>query len=245
MPASLAEIFSSIQGEGIYAGVKQVFLRLTGCNLACGYCDTPLPQVVPRCRVERSPGRRDYEYYDNPLDEDTVSRIVHSYGLPLHHSVSFTGGEPLLHPETIRALVPLLRGARRGIYLETNGTRPDELAAVIGLVDIVAMDIKLPSVTGMPPRWEEHSRFLAVASRKEVFVKIVVGEETTEQEIITAARLVETAGADIPLVIQPVTRAGGKLGITPGRLLDFQRIALQKLVDVRVIPQTHKTTGQL
>jgi len=241
----ISEIFSSTQGEGLYAGCRQVFLRLAGCNLQCAYCDTPPPAAPERCRVERTPGQRDFALYENPLSEETTFRIVRSFDLSLHHSVSLTGGEPLLHPDLIRRLVPLLQGTRRGIYLETNGTLPEQLAQVIDLVDIIAMDIKLPSVTGLSSRWEEHRRFLGVACEKEVFVKIVVGSETTDGEMEKAARLIQTAGAGIPLVIQPVTKAGGRIGVSPERLLIFQRIALEKLVDVRVIPQTHKATGQL
>lgn len=229
----------------MYAGCRQVFIRLAGCNLRCAYCDTPLPAAPERCRVEQTPGLRDFAYYKNPMPVETASLVAHSFDLSLHHSVSLTGGEPLLHPETIYKLAPLLRRTRRGVYLESNGTLPEQLAKVIEWVDIIAMDIKLPSATGLSPLWEEHRRFLGVAVAKEVFVKIVAGNETTAGEIEKAAQLVQTAGAGIPLVIQPLTKAGGQIGVSPERLLVFQRIALEKLVDVRVIPQTHKTTGQL
>lgn len=245
MPAFVSEIFSSVQGEGVYAGCRQVFIRLAGCNLRCAYCDTPLPPDPGQCRVELSPGRRDFAQLNNPLTEEQAAETAHSFDLSLHHSVSLTGGEPLLHPHFLEKLAPLLQGTRRGIYLETNGTLTEGLARIIGLVDIIAMDIKLPSVTGLSPMWKEHGRFLEVARWKETFVKIVVGGNTTKEEIEKAVLLVRSAAKDIPLVLQPVTPAGDVEGILPERLHDFQKLAMQELADVRVIPQTHKIIGQL
>lgn len=139
----------------------------------------------------------------------------------------------------------MLKGTKRGIYLETNGTLPDLLSEVIDLVDIVAMDFKLPSVTGLAPFWAEHNRFLKVAVSKKTFVKIVVGENTTGDEIQKAVELIKSTAEDIPLIIQPVSATGHVKGISPAHALDLQAQALKKLADVRIIPQTHKMMGQL
>lgn len=174
-----------------------------------------------------------------------VAAAAAEFNLPLHHSVSLTGGEPLLRTAFIKELVPLLKGARHGIYLETNGTLPKELAKVIDLIDIVGMDFKLPSVSGLPPFWEEHKEFLKIASQKAVFVKVVAGADTTTAEIEAAASLIKEISAGAAMVIQPVSPAGGVRGAAPERLLELQGQALNILTDVRVIPQTHKIMGQL
>lgn len=226
-------------------GCRQVFIRLAGCNLRCAYCDTPLPAAPGQCRVELSPGRRDFAIFNNPLTVEQAAAAARSFNLSLHHSVSLTGGEPLLHPSFIERLAPQLRGTRRGIYLETNGTLPADLARIIELVDIIVMDIKLPCVTGLKPMWEEHGRFLEVARRKETLVKVVVGGSTSSEEIEKAALLIRSIASDVPLILQPVTPSGNVEGILPEKLHYFQELAMQKLADVRVIPQTHKIMGQL
>lgn len=245
MCCPVTEIFSSVQGEGPFVGCRQVFIRLHGCNLHCAFCDTVLCRDPAFCRVEVTPGRRDFKHLPNPLKAGDIAAAVEAFGLSLHHSVSLTGGEPLLRTSLIRELAPLLKGTRRGIYLETNGTLPDELSEVIDLVDMVAMDFKLPSVTGLPPFWDEHRRFLKIAVLKETCVKIVVGEDTTLTEIEKAAELIQSAAAGVPLILQPVSRTGDTRGISPAHALGLQRQALTMLADVRIIPQTHKMMGQL
>lgn len=245
MPAIVTEIFSSIQGEGLLAGCRQIFIRLHGCNLNCSYCDTVFKQEPFYCRVEETPGQRNFKLLPNPLQAKHAAAAAAALDLSLHHSVSLTGGEPLLHTSFIRELAPLLKGTRRGIYLETNGTLPDKLLKVIDLIDIVSMDFKLPSITGLPTFWEKHRQFLKIAASKETFVKTVVGEETTCEEIEKAADLIHSIAADIPLIIQPVSKNEKVMGISPAYALALQEQALKKLVDVRIIPQTHKIMGQL
>ncbi len=243
MFACLQEIFSSVQGEGPYVGYRQIFLRFAGCNLTCAYCDT-LIEPAPACRCELTPGKKDFRFVSNPLTPPQVARMVETLNPAIHHSLSLTGGEPLLHNEFLLELIPLLRGCRLRIYLETNGTLPQELKRLIHLVDIIAMDIKLPGTSRLPPLWDEHRKFLAAARQKEVFVKIVVDEKTSFQELDEALRLLKEAG-EVPLIIQPVTLAGGKLGIGPERMLLLQERALKILPQVRIIPQIHSVLNLL
>ena len=238
MEASMMEIFSSVQGEGPFVGCRQIFLRFAGCNLECAYCDTPGDMRPTHCRVENSLDRKDIIYYKNPVKVGQVVSAVERLKPSIHHSISLTGGEPLLQNEFLLEILPSIKGTRLGVYLETNGTLTGQLESIISMVDFIAMDIKLPGVSGLPPLWEEHKRFLAAAVQKEVFVKVVVGGKTREEEFVQAVRLV--AGiADLPLIIQPVT--GSRFSKpSPGRLLFLQERALEHLPDVRVIPQVHK-----
>jgi organic radical activating enzyme len=245
MPINVTEIFSSVQGEGLLAGCRQVFIRLYGCNLNCSFCDTVYHQKPLYCRLEETPGHRNYKLLPNPLRPENTAAAAATLNLPMHHSVSLTGGEPLLHTSFLKELIPLLKGTRRGIYLETNGTLPDRLLKIIDLIDTVSMDFKLPSTTGLSPFWEQHREFLKIASSKKVFVKIVVGEKTTCDEIEKTAALISEIRTDLPLIIQPVSIKEKVSSMPPAYLLSLQARALKKLFDVRIIPQTHKILKQL
>jgi len=101
MTLKINEIFVSIQGESSLAGFPCVFVRLTGCNLRCSYCDTP------------------YAYEEGEeLTLNEVKERIRSYRIPL---VEITGGEPLLQAETPKLIHSLLDEGYR-VLLETNGS---------------------------------------------------------------------------------------------------------------------------
>ena len=243
MERNIIEIFSSVQGEGKYVGCRQVFVRLEGCNLDCKYCDTEnMPNKHPYCMWEQHPGMRDFKKIKNPLSEDAVFGIVQKMLTESpHQAVSFTGGEPMLHAEFIQKLSRMLDTK---IFLETNGTLHQALGKIIEDIDIISMDIKLPSVV-RGSHWAEHKKFLEIASQKDVYVKVVVSEETTDEEFVQAVGMVAETAPYVWFVIQPVTPFGGCRAISPKRLLDFQSRALASLHEVRVIPQTHRMMNQL
>ncbi len=242
MKAYLREIFSSVQGEGPIIGCRQVFVRFTGCNLSCSYCDTPTDPAPSFCMVEEYPGAGNFVAVENPLDVKRAAALIDGFDLSLHHSVSLTGGEPLMHTDYLLELIPGIKHARRGIYLETNGTLPRQLERIIHLLDYVAMDIKLPGTAGTSPMWEEHRQFLRVAAGRQVCVKIVVNSLTHPREIERAAAIVCEVSDEIPLIIQPVT-SSGRFCLDAASVHSFQLIALNILRDVRVIPQTHVMMG--
>ncbi len=245
MTALIREIFSSVQGEGPYVGCRQVFIRFEGCNLSCRYCDTGRVIETDTCRVEIEPGGRFFLELSNPLSvQDVLDVVMNNYKLSLHHSVSLTGGEPLLQADFLKELLPSLKQTGSLVYLETNGSLPDALRPLIGMVDIVAMDIKLPGTAGCSPLWDEHLHFLSVAKRARLFVKIVMDDLSSISEFEEALELIAGVDDGIPLIIQPMTR-GGKCSLSPGRALGLQAAGLGRLKDVRVIPQVHVMMGQL
>jgi 7-carboxy-7-deazaguanine synthase len=243
------EIFSSFQGEGIYLGERQIFIRFQMCNMNCAYCDSQ-ESLAPQknFRIEETPGKKDFKQYNNPATIDQLSGFIDQLkGQPgLHHSVSLTGGEPLLQVDFLKLLIPKIKEKGLKAYLETNGTMPDRLSEVIDLVDIVAMDFKLPSMTGESDRLQEHKKALEVAASKEVFVKIVIGKQTKPIEIENASKAISEVNGEIPLVLQPVTPVREiKHGPTSEQMFSFHAIAKRHLSRVRVIPQVHKLLGQL
>ena len=241
----LVEIFSSIQGEGLYVGCRQVFVRLAGCNICCRYCDTVNSFVTPpEARVESVPGGRIFHTVANPMSMEIFVRTVDTLCQSPHHSISLTGGEPLLQPAVVLALQPIRKAGTR-LYLETNGTLPEALEHVIDDIDIVSMDFKLPSAMYGKSFWSEHARFLRIAAKRSVFVKVVLTGETLDEEIREIVELIGSVNTSIPLIFQPVTPVNGVPAVAVAHTLRWQEMALQRLRDVRVIPQTHKIMGHL
>jgi 7-carboxy-7-deazaguanine synthase len=116
----VTEIFKSIQGESTFAGLPCVFVRLTGCNLRCHWCDTA------------------YAFHGGqPMSQAQVLARVEELGGSL---VEFTGGEPLLQNEVVPLSGQLLAEGRR-VLVETSGERyvgelPREVVKIV--------DVKCP-----------------------------------------------------------------------------------------------------
>lgn len=220
--AKVADIFSSIQGEGIYTGTPQLFVRFYDCKWNCRFCDTRLTT---------------YEKYTPLQLFHQVKRFRQPY-----HSLCLTGGEPLLQKDFLKEFLRLVKYDGRTVYLETNGILADALAELIKDIDIIAMDLKLPSSTGMEKFWPEHHRFLKVALEKDVFVKIVVCANTQRQDLDQAIKLILRLKAKkIPVVLQPNFFELSRELFAKTRIL--QKYCAQRLDRVEVIPQMHRVTG--
>ena len=132
----IAEIFQSIQGEGPLAGVESVFVRLSGCNLRCWFCDTPYTSFAPEG------------------DAQSCDEVLASIRPHTAQHVVVTGGEPLLFPECVE-LTQRLRDLRQHITIETAGTVFRPVTA-----DLMSISPKLPdSRPRNLPNWtERHER---------------------------------------------------------------------------------------
>lgn len=248
--AHLVEIFASVQGEGPWVGERQLFVRFLGCNLDCLYCDAPATKTKQsHCRIEIEPGSWTFERLPNPFTVAGLMEQLARFGPPsLYHAVAITGGEPLLHDRFLAAWLPLLRENGYAVYLETSGELHTRLKRIASLVDYCAMDIKLPSSSGERPMWDEHRAFLRVCREAgiETFAKVVVGRNSTDEEIEESARIVAEVWPEAPLILQPVTPFGPvKDAPTPAQMLQFQLVAQRITPRVRIIPQTHKLLGAL
>lgn len=116
----ITEIFHSLQGESVTAGLPTVFVRLTGCPLRCQYCDTA------------------YAFHGGkPMDLEQIMERIHSYGC---QHVCVTGGEPLAQP-ACRELMKRLCDAGHFVSLETSGTLS---VADIDTRVMIVMDLKTP-----------------------------------------------------------------------------------------------------
>lgn len=221
--AKIVEIFTSIQGEGPYIGVKQLFIRFSGCNLQCDFCDTN--QTFSGSCIEYTA----QELRDNIQDFD----------LRTIHSISLTGGEPLLWADFLQEFLPLVDNK---IYLETNSTLKNNLEKIIDSIDVISADIKLPSASGIEGSFAIHDEFFKMAKNhcKEIFAKIVFDENILDNEIDHCLKLAEKY--NLPLILQPKTLEG-KISVEPEKILEIFNKFLDNYPNVRLIPQVHKYLG--
>ncbi|MDG6243583.1 MAG: 7-carboxy-7-deazaguanine synthase QueE [Methanolobus sp.] len=238
MFAPLSEVFCSVQGEGPYVGHRQAFVRFTGCNLKCDYCDTPVG-IQEHCRFEAVPGSGIFSNVVNPVSNAAINEMIDSFnGL---HSISLTGGEPLLHAEFIAAL-----NADKPLYLESNMTLPHMAKKVKDCLSYVSGDVKLlPNHLLEDPeshldRTIECFRILKTKKDRDCFCKIVVTKDTQADDIEAVVNTI--SGYISCLILQPVTQK--EMQPYSGYLLDLQNLFLNE-VDTRIIPQTHRMWGCL
>jgi 7-carboxy-7-deazaguanine synthase len=181
----ISEIFYSIQGEGMLAGTPSVFVRTSGCNLRCSWCDTPYTSWQP-------------EGEELALEE-ILARVTRYRA----HYVVVTGGEPMIAPEIV-PLTEALRQMRLHVTVETAGT-------VFAPVDCHLMSIS-PKLSNSTPFEREEGRWAAqhdrLRSRPEVLkrfmaaydyqLKFVVAEE---DDIVEIKALVERVQANPQRVV--------------------------------------------
>jgi organic radical activating enzyme len=243
MKTYLSEIFSSVQGEGPYVGERHLFVRFCGCHRDCIYCDTNTERTES-VLVEKEAGSGNFEQVANPLSVKQLMDIIREVDArKVNRRLALTGGAPLLQANYLSELLPLLSGDGCSIYLETAGDLPKQLKTIIEWIDIVAMDVKLSSVTHEKNTFPAHWQFLKTCRdwNIEVFTKLVLSAETHEGELMEALKGIKKAGGnDTLVVIQPMIRSARTDAVPSGaRLLRWQEKALSVMPNVRVIPQTH------
>lgn len=142
----VAELFYSIQGEGKLAGVPSVFVRASGCNLRCSWCDTPYASWNP-------------EGEDWPID-----RIVSAVDRHPSRYVVLTGGEPLIMPE-IEPLSERLHAAGKHITVETAATVYKPLRLHLASLS--------PKLSNSTPHARDGGRFAAAHERQRIKLPVI------------------------------------------------------------------------
>jgi 7-carboxy-7-deazaguanine synthase len=190
----------------------------------CVWCDTP-----------HAIGDTTRHYDEYALDElmDKISQVWDDC-----HSVSLTGGEPLVQSNFLKVFLPRLRQDNKPNYLETNGIFYKELEEIIEDVDIIAMDIKLPSSAKCQPFFAEHEAFLKIALKKDVFIKTVISSDTEKSDIDKSVDFVSRIDPNVLFILQP-NYFDMHNGVMT-KCLEYQSRCLDRLRNVRIIPQIHK-----
>lgn len=266
--APVMEVFASIQGEGAYVGQPQVLLRLRGCPVRCRWCDTPASLVISshdRARIavpHEDASARFEDPWATPFQAACWIAAVEP-GNP--RTVSVTGGEPLMWPEFLLALKPMI--APRRLHLETAGAHPRALARVLSVVDHVSLDLKPDLDLDAPvelddasneadeapnaaareatPRTREQWKAareacLALVADRDACGKIVISGDRAAEDFLSLLDEVERKAPSLALYLQPVTPMNG-VRAAPRSLIDAVcEMAHDRDLSVRVVPQVHR-----
>lgn len=207
----VAETFLSINGEGLRAGQLAFFIRFTGCNLKCSYCDTQWANV---------PGA---SY--TPMTAEQLYALVMESGAK---NVTVTGGEPLLQEDIYGLLALLCRDPQLSVEVETNGSLPLRPFWDIPDRPAFTMDYKLPE-SGMESSMYPEN--LSLLSRQDT-VKFVCGSGDDlhrARQLILDYRLTDTTNVHLSPVF-------GML--EPDEIVEFMKT--YRMNNVTLQPQLHK-----
>lgn len=234
--ARVSEIFTSIEGEGIFVGKKTMFIRLSGCHLKCRWCDTK---------------------YALPLDSgtdyqiDEIKDVIIKELRPFTYKVNFTGGEPLLQTEAVIELADFIKKQTNlKTYMESSCFDSELFSKVLPYIDICKIEFKTDDSNVVED--EEYDNLLlneirclelAVESNKATYIKIVVTNSTNLESfknlVYNISKRIKPSDI-LGFIIQP------SFGIdqpTVNKLLDTYDIVEPMFPEVRIIPQLHKEIG--
>lgn len=234
--ARVSEIFTSIEGEGIFVGKKTLFIRFSGCHLKCRWCDTK---------------------YALPLDSgteyqmDEIEDLIIRELQPFTYKVNFTGGEPLLQTDAVIKLADFIKKQTNlKTYIESSCFDSELFSKVLPYIDICKIEFKTDDSKVVENEVYDNLLFneikcleLAVESNKTTYIKIVVTNSTNLESfknlVYNISKKIKPSDI-LGFIIQP---SHGVDQPTVNKLLDTYDIVQPMFPEVRIIPQLHKEIG--
>lgn len=231
----LSEVFTSIEGEGVLAGTKTMFVRLAGCPLKCHWCDTPY--AIPMDSGD-----------DVSIEE--VKKIMAGELQPNTYKINFTGGEPLAQADAVIELAKFAKEKGVKTYLESACYDAKKFAKVLPFMDICKVEFKLSDAHATDEKNyptllknELECLEMAVAAGKKPYIKVVVTNSSDPAELagLAAEVFASTNPKNIAgFIIQPSYGVDEPL---LERLFAFYDAVFPLYEQVRVVPQLHKLMG--
>ena len=235
MKVRLFEIFTSIEGEGIFYGTKTLFVRLAGCPFGCFYCDTK----------ESLPADSGTEY-----SVGEAAALIDSSLRPNTYKVNFTGGDPLVQHEAVALLARHVQEKKIPTYLESSCFDVGRFDHVLPFFDIAKIEFKTEDSGFVDPA--RHGRMTenamgclrsSVRAKKTTFVKVVASSRTGPDKFSGLVKEIfeaVPAGSIDGFTIQPTYGAAEP---PLDLLLELYDIVYPRYPGVKVVPQLHKLIG--
>ena len=235
MNVRIFEIFTSIEGEGIFYGTKTLFVRLAGCPFTCFYCDTK---------------------ESLPLDsgkEFSIEDAITEIGSQIQSNtfkVNFTGGDPLLQHQAVALLAKNIQDRKIPTYLESSCFDVDRFNHVLPFIDYVKIEFKtreseFVDIKHYEKLISESLKCLesSINQQKITYIKIVVSSKTKITDfnnLVENIFKIRNSEKISGFIIQPT------YGISEPsleQLMEMYDCVFPKFRDVKIVPQLHKFIG--
>lgn len=235
LKVGISEIFTSIEGEGIYFGTKTLFVRLAGCHLKCFWCDQP-------AALSFDDGKR-YEI-------DDAIKLIEKNLVQNTYKVNFTGGEPLLQHKAVYEMAKHLKSKGLRTYIESSCFSVERFKEILPFIDICKVEFKLSDSEVVDA--EHYDQLLenelkcleeAIKNKKATYIKVVVSRLSDRKEFEELTKMVfnKIRADDIEgFIIQPVY---GVSEPSLDQLFAFYDTVYPYYEQVRIVPQLHKVMG--
>lgn len=235
MNVRIFEIFTSIEGEGIFYGTKTLFVRLAGCPFTCFYCDTK---------------------ESLPLDsgkEFSIEDAITEIGSQIQSNtfkVNFTGGDPLLQHQAVALLAKNIQDRKIPTYLESSCFDADRFNHVLPFIDYIKIEFKtreseFVDIQHYEKLISESLKCLesSINQQKITYIKIVVSSKTKITDfnnLVENIFKIRNSEKISGFIIQPT------YGISEPsleQLMEMYDCVFPKFRDVKIVPQLHKFIG--
>ncbi len=238
---NISEVFASIQGEGLFIGTMQLFVRLAGCSLKCRRCELPEYQQNPESFYIRPwPGLRSHRMANPVTPGKLMQKIDSLYRFEDFFCVSILGGEPLEQPDFLAELLPHF--IKRGIpvFIETSGLLPDEFIRLYDLFSYWCVDLKISRSWGFNGKLRrKHEKIIAKADPRSTYFRILVDANDDSEAILEQIRGLNFSRFN--LVVQPFAYAPSHFNDwDTNTILEWINLFRPFFREVRWVPQVHK-----
>ncbi len=229
MKVYINEVFTSIEGEGIYLGTKTLFIRFAGCPLRCFWCDTPYALSI-----------KDGKEYSI----DNAKRLIDESIVKNTFKANLTGGDPLLQYKQAYAIAEHLKSKSLITYLESACYDSERFAYLLPSIDICKIEFKLRDADAT----RDHEQLieeemgcldLAIKNKKITYIKIVVSNRSNYQEVKKLADKIFKR-VDVNNISGFVIQPAYSYEPTMGQLLKIYDHLYKYYKGVRIIPQVQK-----
>jgi len=229
------EIFTSIEGEGIFYGTKTLFVRLAGCPFTCFYCDTK--ESLPLDSGKEFSIEDAITEIDSQIQSNTFK-------------VNFTGGDPLLQHQAVALLAKNIQDRKIPTYLESSCFDVDRFNHVLPFIDYVKIEFKtreseFVDIKHYEKLISESLKCLesSINLQKITYIKIVVSSKTKITDfnnLVENIFKIRNSEKISGFIIQPT------YGISEPsleQLMEMYDCVFPKFRDVKIVPQLHKFIG--
>lgn len=227
----ISEVFASIQGEGLFVGTPQIFIRLSPVAGELPAEDTFVLRTLP--------GQRN-QFARNPVSPGRLFQMLSdTYSLDQFFCISLIGDDPLHQADFLAELLPIFSGAGMQTFIQTSGTPLAEFSRLLPLVNRWCIDLKCNTGKGMVRCSKTLEKIIEQTSPENTYFRLVIDVDDDPEKLLSTLSSLRTD--DYTLILQPWAVFPAHISDwDTGTIINWIQIFKPCFFQVRWIPQVHK-----